>query len=122
MSHLNTALMTMVAGLCLIGCRSNEAFNASLHRATTDISRGHLDGARSALHEADSLATGTAERQKVADLTAVVSGAEAMIDGRSHAAAAAWSSVEDPGLRFQLKREAAAMGLQLDSNNQEDSR
>ena len=53
----------------------------------------------------------------VEDLNAVVDGAEAMINGDSMSAAIAWSNVQDDQLRWQLQREAEAMGLQLDSNN-----
>ncbi|MCH2134249.1 MAG: hypothetical protein MK116_10905 [Phycisphaerales bacterium] len=127
MSRLSCALIPLAAALLMTGCQSSEAFNTSLRRATNDISHGRLDQARSSLDEAGTLASGDGERQKVHDLNAVVDGAEAMIDGDASAAAAAWSSVEDAGLRRQLRREAGAMGLDLDSqprtsNNQEDTR
>ena len=117
MPRLHCALIPLATALLMAGCQSNEAFNASISRATIDISKGRLEQARTTLFEADSLASGPDEQQKVEDLTAVVNGAEAMINGDSVAASVAWSNVEDDNLRWQLQREAKAMGLQLESNN-----
>ena len=122
MPRLSCALIPLTVVLALTGCQSNEAFQASLHSATTDISHGRLDSARLTLNEADSLASGAAEHQKVADLNAVINGAEAMIDGRPQAAASAWSSVKDARLRQQIQHEAEVMGINFKSNNQEDAR
>lgn len=116
------ALIPLTVALLMTGCHSSEAFNTSLRHATTDISQGRLGQARTSLFEADSLASDSAERQKVRDLTAVVDGAEAMIDGDSAGAAAAWSNVEDVSLRRQLQQEAEAMGLEINPSNQEDTR
>ena len=117
MQRLSCALISLTAAFLVAGCQSNEAFHASISRATIDISKGRLEQARSTLHEADSLASAPGDRQKVEDLNAVVDGAEAMINGDSMSAAIAWSNVQDDQLRWQLQREAEAMGLQLDSNN-----
>ena len=122
MPRLFCALIPLTLILGLTGCKSNEAFRASLQSAATEISQGRLDSARVTLVKADSLASDTSEPQKVADLNAVINGAEAMIDGHPGAAASAWSSVEDPRLRQQIRREAEAMGINLKSNNQEDAR
>jgi multidrug resistance efflux pump len=122
MPRLCCALIPLTVVLALTGCQSNEAFQASLHSATTDISHGRLDSARLTLDQADSLASGAVEHQKVADLNAVINGAEAMIDGQPEAAASAWSSVEDKRLRLQIQHEAEVMGINLQSNNQEDTR
>ena len=122
MPRLLCALIPLTLILGLTGCQSNEAFRASIQNAATDISQGRLDSARMTLARADSLASDTTQHQKVADLNAVINGAEAMIDGHPAAAASAWSSVEDPGLRQQIKREAEAMGISLKTNNQEDAR
>tara|TARA_B100001121_G_C18566964_1_gene563157 strand:+ start:221 stop:547 length:327 start_codon:yes stop_codon:yes gene_type:complete len=108
--------------MVLTGCQSNEAFQASLRSASNDISNGRLDSARLTLNEANSLASGAVEHQKVADLNAVINGAEAMIDGRPEAAASAWSSVKDSRLRQQIEHEAEVMGINLKSNHQEDAR
>ena len=121
MPRLSCALLPLTLVLALTGCQSNEAFQASLRSASTDISNGRLDSARLTLNEADSLASGAAEHQKVADLNAVINGAEAMIDGRPGAAASAWSSVKDARLRRQIQHEAEAMGINLNTNHQEDA-
>jgi len=117
MQRLSCALIPLASALLMAGCQSNEAFHASISRATVDISNGRLEQARATLHEADALADDPGDRQKVEDLNAVVDGAEAMINGDSTSAAIAWSNVEDDHLRWQLEREAKSMGLQIDSNN-----
>ena len=117
MPRLHCALIPLTAALLMTGCHSSEAFNASISRATIDISKGRLEQARTNLFEADSLASGSSEQQKVEDLNAVVDGAEAMIQGDSAGASVAWSNVEDDRLRWQLQREAKSIGLELNSNN-----
>ena len=114
-----TLPLILVTLIGMTGCQSPETFNQSLSHAARDISQGHLEAARSSLDQAGSLASDSRQAQKVADLTAIIDGAEAMIDGRPEGAAEAWARVEDPDLRVQIRREASALGLQMHTRRQE---
>lgn len=122
MRSLPCAMTMLTVALLMTGCQSSKAFHTSIQQATRDISDGRLDAARLEIIQADRLASDISDEQKVEDLTAIVDGAQAMIDGDPNAANAAWSSIHDDELRWQLEQEARSAGLVVNSNHKESIR
>lgn len=122
MRRLPCAMTMLTVALLMTGCHSSKAFHTSIQQATRDISDGRLDAARLEIDQADRLASDSSEQQKVEDLNSIVDGAEAMINGDPEAANAAWSSIHDDELRWQLEQEARSAGLAVNSNHKESIR
>jgi hypothetical protein len=106
----------------LIGCSSDApparpavnphaAYLTHLNATTQAINAGDLRTARAQLDQAASTARSPLHRAQVADLDALLLGAEALMLGDGQSAREAWSNIDDPQLRGQVRDRAATLGL-----------
>ncbi|BAM03685.1 hypothetical protein [Phycisphaera mikurensis] len=112
-----------VAALALgVGCSSTAyereqqrltSLQQSLAAAAERLNAADLPGAEAHLDEAGGLAESDYERRKVASLRGVVEGADRLAEGDGPGAAAAWSRIQSPTLRYEVQEKAAGVGIQV---------
>ena len=118
--RINTEEATVTAAKALL------EFRLALTNTTRSINAGRLDDAKEALelaathlesavgspNEADQEAVLSGERQ-ITSLVALINGSEAMMKGKVKEAVQAWSAIDDPVLKAEVQRKAAAIGVQV---------
>ena len=104
MRRLRATFGIGVAAAVLVGCNSQKqvGFDASLRQATMELQTGRLHEAEASIAAASTVASGEAEKAKVADLEHLVQGTKRYMDGDVLAADDAWRQIEDPSLRSQV--------------------
>ena len=103
-----------------IGCSSADrltTYDAAMKSTVSNLRSGDFDGATSSLQTASQNADNEYQRQKIADLGSLVSGANAYCQGDRMKAGSEWSETNAPEFTRVLSASQKSLGVSISHNS-----
>lgn len=108
---LATATGALLAGGC--ASASKETYTTAMHSAVADMRAGDFDAAAANLGTAQANAGSDDQREKVKELSILLSGADTYCRGDRERAGTIWSESESPEIRRALYASRQSLGVSI---------
>lgn len=113
MNAILTPVIPVVLVALLTGCSTDRRTNydTAMRGTVSSLRAGDFDAASASLQTAAHNADDKSQRDKIANLATLVSGAEAYCRGDRSEAGAVWSSTKSQAIRSTLSANQASLGV-----------